>query len=125
MDERIRKSRKQERDGATRFGGTVNSQSGAGWVRKNDVTTPTESIEFKYTDKRSYSLKLEDLKTAWQHATSAGKRMVFAIEFGTGRTSKRYVVLEEDDYLADQEELKELLAEVEKLWHLIETEHGL
>lgn len=95
MDERIRMSRKQEHDGAERFGGTVNSQSGAGWVRKSDVTTPTELIEFKRTDKLSYSLKLAELKMAYQHALLAGREMVFGVEIG----SDRYVVLTEDYYI--------------------------
>lgn len=116
MDDKLRKSRKQERDGAKRFGGTVNSQSGAGWIRKNDVTTPTESIEFKYTEKKSYSLKVVDLIRAWNLAMFTGRRMVFGIEFmetpgNRPYTRKqRFVVLEENDYLGDQEALVKLRA---------------
>lgn len=110
MDDKLRKSRKQEHDVAVRFGGKVNSQSGAGWIRKNDVTSETESIECKYTEKGSFTLKVADLAKAWVHATHAGKRMVFALEFIGSK--KRYVVLTEDDYLADQEELVRLRAEI-------------
>jgi hypothetical protein len=108
MDEKLRKSRKQERDGAKRFGGTVNSQSGAGWIRKGDVTTPTEIIEFKYTDKKSYSLKFVDLVEAWVNATAAGKRTIFGIEFKAFVNQNRWVVMQEDDYHADQEKIAEL-----------------
>ncbi len=93
---KLRKSRKQERDGARRYGGVCQPQSGAG-MRKLDVRTPTELIEFKRTDADSYRLKADDLTTASRHALLDGlRRMLFIIEFGRG---DRYVVLSEDDYL--------------------------
>jgi len=115
-----KRSQKQERDTAERYGGRVNSQSGAGWVRKNDVTTPTSSIECKYTEKASYSLKVKDLIKAWIHATQAGRRMVFAVEFMETPSNQytrrqRYVVLTEDDYLVDQAELALARDEIEHL----------
>jgi hypothetical protein len=120
MDEKLRKSRKQERDGAKRFGGTVNSQSGAGWIKKGDVTTPTEIVEFKYTDKKSYSLKVHDLIETWMHACFVGKRMVFGIEFMPTPSNEytrkqRYVLLTEDDYHADQEKIKDLEWELDRM----------
>jgi hypothetical protein len=129
VDEKLRRSRKQERGVAERFGGRVNSQSGAGWVRKNDVTTPTSSIECKYTDKASYSLKVKDLIKAWVHAVGAGKRVVFCVEYTDPKAGylgmcPRWVVLQEDDYLADQEELVKLRAEVERLSEELGHEQG-
>jgi hypothetical protein len=118
MDEKLRKSRKQERDGAVRFGGTVNSQSGAGWIRKGDVTTPTEIVEFKYTDKKSYSLKFVDLVEAWVNATAAGKRTIFGIEFKSFVNQNRWVVMQEDDYHADQEQIVDLEGNVEYYYDL-------
>ena len=90
------KSQRQERNGAKAFGGTVNSGSGNGIWRKNDVRTPTESIEFKYTDAKSYSLKLADLLKGERHALLDGRRFIFGIGFGT---RERFVVLREEDYL--------------------------
>jgi hypothetical protein len=101
MDERIRRSRRQERRGAGIFGGTVNAGSGNG-ARKNDVRTPTESIEFKSTKAASYSLKLADLGAAWVHALNDNRRMLFGIEFASrdrGIVPTRYIVMTEDDYL--------------------------
>lgn len=113
MDDKLKMSRKQERDVAERFGGKVVSQSGAGWIRKGDVTTPTELIECKITQKASFSLKVKDLIQAWLHACASGRRMVFAIEYKETETNRytrkqRYIVLQEDDYHADQEELERL-----------------
>lgn len=94
MDDRLRRSRRQERRIAAENGGTVNSQSGAGWLRKNDVRTPTESWEAKTTRGKQFILKLEDLRRAWQQAVVDGRRMVWEIEFG----DERYVILAKDDY---------------------------
>lgn len=71
-------------------------QSGAGWVKKNDVRTPTESVECKTTKAASYSLKYADLQKAEKTALLDSRRMVFGIQF-EGRGS--YVVLSMDDYL--------------------------
>lgn len=107
MDERIRLSRKQERRGAGRYGGYVTSGSGNQHNRKGDVHTETELIEFKTTRYRSFRLSLDDLKTASKHALLAGKRMVFGVEFNNSVVGNdRYVVLEEDDYLAMRNELE-------------------
>lgn len=115
MDDKLRRSRKQERDGAKRYGGTVNSQSGAGDIRKNDVRTETESIEFKGTTNESYRLSVGDLIKAWAHATLDDRMMIFGIEFyipanySISRGSPaRYVVMTEDDYLSMRDELRDL-----------------
>jgi predicted RNA-binding protein with EMAP domain len=55
--------------------------------------------------------------------------MVFAIEFAESATNEylrkqRYVLLEENDYLADQEELVKLRAEVERLSEELGHEQG-
>lgn len=49
MNAALRASRRQERRGAARYDGSVNSGSGNGWLRKNDVRTDTLSIEYKHT----------------------------------------------------------------------------
>ena len=88
---------KQERSTARRLKGTVNSGSGNGWVRKNDVRTRTESWELKTTTKDSYTLKWKDLVAADLNAVMDNRRMVFGIEFS--KVGKKYVILNEDDYL--------------------------
>lgn len=75
------KSRAQERKGAALHGGSVNSGSGNGTWRKNDVRTEDLSLEYKYTDKKSYSLKVDDLLKAETHAILDGREMVFGISF--------------------------------------------
>lgn len=75
-----RRSRKQERDGARAFGGTVTPGSGNGWVRKNDVVTPRHSIEYKTTASRSYRLVLDELKTAERNALLDGREMAFVVD---------------------------------------------
>lgn len=97
-----RKSMRQERAAAARFGATPTKGSGNGWRQKNDARTETESIEFKATNRKSYSLKLEDLDKAWREAVLDDRRMVFGLEFTSPEwlsSPKRYVVLTEDDYL--------------------------
>lgn len=124
MDEKIRRSRKQERDGAKRYGGTVNSQSGAGDIRKNDVRTPTESVEFKGTTNAGYRLTVTDLSKAWFHALMDGRRMIFGIEYYLSPTTRakcapgvptRYVVMPEDDYLSMRDELASAIDQIKFL----------
>jgi hypothetical protein len=83
--------------------------------KKGDVTTPTEIVEFKYTDKKSYSLKFVDLVEAWVNATAAGKRTIFGIEFKAFVNQNRWVVMQEDDYHADQEKIKDLEWELDRM----------
>lgn len=102
MDERIRRSRRQEKRVALTFDGDVNPGSGNGLYRKNDVWTSTESIELKSTKAKSYSLKLAELGSAWIHAVADNRRMLFGIEFAgqpRGIVPTRYIVMTEDDYL--------------------------
>lgn len=88
-------SRKQEARGAKIFGGTVNSGSGNGWKRKNDVRTPDYSIEYKVTAKASYTLKAADLITAEKYALLDGRTMLFGIQLG----GRNWVLLTEEDFL--------------------------
>lgn len=88
---------KQEKDTAAAYGGRVNSGSGNGWIRKNDVRTDTESIECKTTSAHQFTLKYLELWKAYKTAITDGRRMVFQIQFEKHRA--RYVVLHERDYL--------------------------
>jgi len=86
----LKKSQRQEKATAKRFGGSVNAGSGNGWVRKNDVRTDDISFEMKYTDAKSYSLKAADLRLAERHALLDGREMAFGISFSGERD---YVVV--------------------------------
>jgi hypothetical protein len=96
MGSMLNKSRRQEKTGAKRLGGTVNPGSGNGWMRKNDVRTPDLSIEYKYTEKKSFILRLADLLLAEKHALLDGRTMVFGISFA----DEDFVVMRESDFHA-------------------------
>jgi hypothetical protein len=79
-----RKSTRQEHAAATRLGGQRVSGSGSGWVTKNDVKTDDLSLEIKYTDKKSYSLKYADLQKAEKNALlDSGREFAFLVGFGS------------------------------------------
>lgn len=106
----LKKSQKQEAQLAKRYGGQVTPGSGNGWVHKNDVKTPSLSIEAKYTDAKSYSLKLADLLKAEKIALMDGRDSIFTVSF----SGEEFVILREADY-------RELLATLECFR---ETIHG-
>jgi len=90
-------SQKQERRHASQYGGSVNSGSGNGWLRKGDVRTENELWELKITDAKSYSLKDAELQKNINHALLDGRIPIFLVQFKP--TGNRYVVMEENDYL--------------------------
>jgi hypothetical protein len=78
-----KKSQKQEAAVAARLGGRPVAGSGAGWVTKNDVKTDDLSVEVKYTDAKSYSLKYADLQKAEKQALlDSGREFAFLVGFG-------------------------------------------
>lgn len=96
MSDDLKRSQRQERRGARILGGTVNSGSGNGPWRKNDVRTPLFSIEYKTTTKKQFPLKSSDLAKAEENALLDGNRtMLFGIEMA-GRT---WMVIDEADFL--------------------------
>lgn len=99
MDERIKRSRIQERKGAKDVGGRVTPGSGNQWHTKNDVRTDTESFEFKSTLARQFTLRLNDLKQAEKYALLDDRSMVFAIDI----QGSQYAILTWDDYLTLRE----------------------
>lgn len=74
MSEPHKRSQRQERKGAVKYGGYRQSGSGNGWANKNDVRAPGLSIEYKYTDKKSYSLKAPELEQGEENALLDGGR---------------------------------------------------
>lgn len=95
MDRKIKRSRKQEKDGMTRLGGTVTPRSGAGWSKKGDGRTAAEMVEFKRTDKKQITLKDVDLKKVESEALVEGRSSLLGFQLG----GRNYIVLTEDDFL--------------------------
>ena len=91
-----KKSLKQENAGAKAFGGSRNVMSGAGWKNKNDVRTPDFSIEYKVTEKKSYSLKSKELADAERYALIDGRIMLFGVRMDDGRD---WIVISQEDFL--------------------------
>lgn len=97
-NEHSKRSKLQERRGATDYDGSRNSGSGNGWVRKADVRTENELIEFKTTSKGSYILTASELRKLWDYALIDGRLPIFEIEFANSGVS--CVVLDKNDYMA-------------------------
>jgi hypothetical protein len=97
----IKDSQRQERTLARNLGGSVNSGSGNGWLRKGDVRTDNELWELKITSAKSYSLKDAELKQHMNYALIDGRIPIFMVEFKL--TGNSYVILSKDDYLEMRE----------------------
>ena len=96
MNDINRRSKKQEERTADKYYGSRNVMSGAGWVRKNDVRTIDLLIENKFTDKKSFSIKSDEMVKLARTAILEDRVPVLQVDLG-GRS---YVVLLEDDFLA-------------------------
>jgi hypothetical protein len=92
-----KRSKLQERRAAASYGGSTTPGSGSGWIRKADVRTDHFLIECKTTTKESYSLKFADLDKLCKQALTDDKVPVFEIEYAGHK--KRFVVLDEEDFL--------------------------
>lgn len=98
----IKDSQRQEKALSRQVGGTVNSGSGNGWIRKGDVRTEEELFELKITSAKSYSLKDAELEKNYEQALVDGRIPVFMVEFKT--TGNAWVIMTKDDYLTLREE---------------------
>lgn len=104
MNYQMKASRAQEERGAKKLGGHVNPGSGNGIYRKNDVRTEDLSVEYKRTDKKQYTLKLEDLTKAERYALLDGRDMLFGLEIG----KRDWIILPAEDYIALREQIRAL-----------------
>jgi len=93
-DERIKRSRRQERDTAEHYGGRTQPGSGSGWVHRNDVRSDEFLIENKRTDKGSITIKADDLRKLRINATRLDRIGLMEIQLG----GHDYVVLHRDDF---------------------------
>lgn len=78
------------------YGGSLNSGSGNGWIRKADVRNKEELFEFKVTGQDSYRITVGELAKFWNQALIDNRIPVFEIEFSDRLTC---VILDKDDYL--------------------------
>jgi hypothetical protein len=91
-----RKADKQEKRLADMIGARVQPGSGSGWKRRQDVRSVKFLWEMKRTDnKKSISLKMDDLSQLRKNALMDGRVGVMHVEIG----DKRFIVLSEDDFL--------------------------
>lgn len=84
----LNKGIKAERKLAKDIDGKTTPASGASII-KGDIITDRFVIQSKYTDKKSFSLKLKDLLQAEADALHEGREPLFMIEF----SGRRYWVL--------------------------------
>lgn len=103
--EHQRRAQRHEKRTAQEIGGTVTPMSGAGSA-KGDVANQDELWECKTTTLASWRLRLADLVKVRNEALITGKRPVFCIEFADQQTVE-FVVIDKQDYLEDQRELRE------------------
>ena len=98
----VKDSQRQEKALGRLVGGSVNSGSGNGWIRKGDVRTDDELFELKITSAKSYSLKDAELEKLTNQALVDGRIPIFMVEFKT--TGNAWVIMSKDDYLTLREE---------------------
>lgn len=91
----LNKPRQQEIRIAKRVGGERNAMSGAGWRRKHDVREDGVLWEMKRTNKRSITIKADDLESVRKQALLEGRSPALGFELA----ERNYVILTEDDYL--------------------------
>jgi len=90
-----KRSRRQEKDTAKRFGGRVTTGSGNQWFAKGDVKTPVLLIENKYTGGEQITMKKVDLRKITDEAVAEGRVPALCLEL----SGDHYVVLPRGDFL--------------------------
>lgn len=100
-----KRSKLQERKGARDYSGTQNSGSGNGWIRKADIRTEFETVEFKTTTKSTFTVRSAELRKLWDYALVDGRRPVFEVEFANDGVT--CVILDKNDYMTIRESKEE------------------
>jgi hypothetical protein len=93
--EGLKRSRRQEKDTARRFGGRVTTGSGNQWFQKGDVKTAVFLIENKYTGKEQVTIKRVDLRKICDEATAEGLLPALCLEL----SGEHYVLMPRADFL--------------------------
>lgn len=87
--------RKNEEEVMKQLGFKPTKNSGAGWVEKEDGQNEQCICQLKSTDKRSISIKQDDLHILEQNAAVAHKLPVFALQFLN--TNEVWVMIKPED----------------------------
>lgn len=98
-----KESKKHEARLAKRVGGQRNAASGAFWSRKGDVRSKDLLIEHKWTGKASFTIKAKVLEKIVTEAILDSRTPVFGISLN----NENYVILTEDDFLEQRQNLQE------------------
>ena len=106
-----KQSRAHENRLAKEVGGARTAASGAFWSRKGDVRNEHLLIEHKWTGKTQFVLKEEVLKKIYREAIMDGRTAILGVHIG----ASDYVILEENDYLEQYNELISLRQEIIRL----------
>ena len=95
VDERIKKSRAQEKRTSKELGAQQHSRSGAGHWKKNDAHTDTELIEYKRTDnQKQITFRVKEFTELEHRALQEGRIPVFVVEVAR----RSFVILGMEDY---------------------------
>lgn len=76
-----RRSARQERGIARERGGRTTAGSGSSWRSRGDVKTDDETIQVKYTDKASFSIKVPEWLSICNDAHRDGNAAALIVEF--------------------------------------------
>ena len=87
------RSQKQERKRAKQIGGHTQPGSGSSWRRPQDVVAPDHVESLKYTDKDSFSIKVDDWEQLRADALRVGREPRMVVDFE--KRKLRLVIVEE------------------------------
>lgn len=96
-------SQKHEKRLEKAFEGQRTAASGAFWSRKGDVRTEDYLIEHKYTGKKSFTLKSDQLEKIVTEAILDGRTPLFGIHLN----GENYVIMVEEDLISMINALKD------------------
>jgi hypothetical protein len=94
MDEKIKRSRAQEERGAKLHGGRRRPASGAFDMAKGDMRTDDEMVEYKRTNGKQITIKLDDLEKNRREALVEGRMPLLGFELG----GRDYLIVEAGDW---------------------------
>jgi Holliday junction resolvase len=103
-----KQSKKHEDRLAKVIGGSRVAASGAFWNRKGDVRSSTLLIEHKWTGKKQVTVKSDVLEKITKEAILDGRMPVLGFHLN----GKDYVMLDENDFLEQQQKLQECQCEI-------------
>jgi len=103
-----KQSKKHEDRLAKAVGGSRVAASGAFWNRKGDVRSSDLLIEHKWTGKKQVTVKSDVLEKITKEAILDGRMPVLGFHLN----GKNYVMLDEDDFLEQQQKLQECQCEI-------------